>query len=805
MGDVRRARGRSEMVVPGVLLGVLLSLGIAPAAVTTTAPQDQRSATPAGEARPFIPGEVVVRYRAGIPTAARGAARLAARSRLAKAFPSAGLELVRFSAESSVAAAVAALERRPEVLYAEPNYRYRATADVPDDPLFGDLWGLSNTGQAVVGVAGTPGADVDAPGAWALTTGSPDVVVAVVDTGVDVDHPDLASNIWTNPGEMGDGKESNGRDDDGNGYADDWRGWDWVSGDNEPRDLHGHGTHVAGTIAARGNDSSGVAGVTWSSKIMPLRVLDESGSGANADIAAAFAYAGAMGARVVNASFAGPDLSQAMADAIAGAPASLFVVAAGNEGANNDSPSTPSYPCDHVAPNLVCVAATDQRDRLAGFSNYGTRSVDLAAPGVMILSAQPPIVTAYTESFDADIAGRWVTGGTNDTWDRTTEAGGGMLTDSPGGEYLDGTDSWAAPAADLDLSGLIGCRLRYALSLDLDGGADRLLVEASSGGAEWSEITSRTGAGTQTVSDDLSAFDGRPDVRFRFRLVSDGSGTADGAHLDDVEVRCLSTSYAGDEYAYYSGTSMTAPHVAGVAALVWARFGAASVAEVRNRLLCGAEPLDGLAGKTVTGARLSALRALEDPTCLTLAAPATVVYGRAATLSGKLSTADAVGLAGRVLTIRQRPYGAAAFSSLGTVVTGSGGTWSVAVKPAKRTVYRVTFAGASSVLSGASPARTVQVRTTVSLSVADTTLRLGRSVSFSGRVGPAHAGKYVRLERWTGSSWAQVKSAKTGSSGGFSGTWKPPARGTYRLRIRFPAPDADHGQGVSGRRDVRVS
>ena len=336
-------------------------------------------------------GEVIVRFSADADSSERADARRSVDGEVERSLPVSGLELLALPQGHSVSDSVETLESSPDVAYAEPNF-YRGSAVVPNDPSFADLWGLQNMGQLVHGTVGLPDADIDAPEAWDSTTGSAGVTIAVVDSGIDPNHPDLRDNIWTNPGETGAGREGNGRDDDGNGRVDDWRGWDWVDGDNSPADANGHGTHVAGTIAARGNDGVGIAGVAWRGKVMALRVLGAGGSGTVADVVSAYGYAAKQGAAVVNASLGGSGLSRAEGDAIAAATNTLFVVAAGNggdDGIGDDNDVVPHYPCNHTAPNLVCVAATRREDLLAGFSNFGTTSVDLAAPGTNILSAQP--------------------------------------------------------------------------------------------------------------------------------------------------------------------------------------------------------------------------------------------------------------------------------------------------------------------------------------------------------------------------------------------------------------------------------
>ena len=346
-------------------------LVIACVAIAVPANAAGRSAAPVRASR-WVAGEVVVRYRADV-AAGRRASIADQMGSEARTLPVRGAELLKLEDGQSVSSAIDELEARPEVLYAEPNYVVTA-ARVPNDPGFARTWGLHSSNDV----------DIDAPEAWAVTTGSSDVTVAIVDTGVDYNHPDLAPNVWRNPGESGSGKETNGIDDDRNGLVDDHRGWDFADGDRDPIDVHGHGTHVAGTVGARGNDGIGVSGVNWDVQLMPLRVLGANGSGSTADVASAIRYAAANGASVVNASLGGPDYSRMVADAIAASPGVLVVAAAGNDGTNNDT--TASYPCNLSSANVVCVAAHTSGDALADFSNYGATSVDLGAPGSMIYS-----------------------------------------------------------------------------------------------------------------------------------------------------------------------------------------------------------------------------------------------------------------------------------------------------------------------------------------------------------------------------------------------------------------------------------
>lgn len=266
------------------------------------------------------------------------------------------------------------------VRIAEPDFIVHASL-LPDDSSFSQLYGLHNTGQT----GGTADADIDAPEAWEITTGSRSVRVGIIDTGIDYTHPDLAANMWTNPAEIA----GNGIDDDGNGYIDDVRGWDFVNNDAHPMDDHYHGTHCAGTIGGVGNNGSGVAGVNWQVSLVGLKFLSATGSGTTSDAVEAVSYANGLSLDFTSNSWGGGGFSQALYDAIAAANTAghLFIAAAGNSGLNTDS--SPNYPSGYDLPNIIAVAATDHADQLASFSNYGVVSVDLAAPGVNTVSTSP--------------------------------------------------------------------------------------------------------------------------------------------------------------------------------------------------------------------------------------------------------------------------------------------------------------------------------------------------------------------------------------------------------------------------------
>ena len=311
------------------------------------------------------PTELIVRFESGATAADRLDARKGARAGFERQLPVQGMQLVEVESGQSAAAAERSLERSDSVLYAERNATVSAFLR-PNDPYFPQLWGMENTGQSIRGTTGTPDADIDATDAWdARVAGG--TIVAVIDTGVDATHPDLAPNLL--PGK------------------------DFVAGDDDPSDENGHGTHVTGTIAADRGNGIGVAGVADdAARILPLRVLDGAGSGRISDVILAYGQAFQSGAKVVNLSLGSTTSSRAEHDAIAAFPTMLFVAAAGNggpDGVGDDNDAVATYPCAYALPNVVCVAASDNRDQLAPFSNYGALSVDLAAPGVSIASTWP--------------------------------------------------------------------------------------------------------------------------------------------------------------------------------------------------------------------------------------------------------------------------------------------------------------------------------------------------------------------------------------------------------------------------------
>lgn len=334
----------------------------------------------------FMEGELLVKFKSGVLSASSVRAHQSLGAALLRTYSLVpDLEHVKLPKGLSVRDAVINYMADPNVEYAEPNYIRRSATTISNDLYFGQQWALRNTGSFA---GGTSGADMKAADAWDIsrTTGA---IIAVVDTGIDYNHVDLVGNMYINPSES-----LNSIDDDGNGKIDDWRGWNFVSNTNDPMDDNGHGTHVSGIVGATGDNGIGVSGVLWRVKIMPLKILDSRGDGTVANSVAAIQYAISKGARIINASYSGSDYSSAEYDAINAANTSgaLLIAAASNGdndglGVNNDH--SPQYPASYSLANIISVAATDQNDKRATFSNFGLTSVHVAAPGVYILSTVP--------------------------------------------------------------------------------------------------------------------------------------------------------------------------------------------------------------------------------------------------------------------------------------------------------------------------------------------------------------------------------------------------------------------------------
>lgn len=367
----------------------------------------------------FQPNELIVQWKQNSTLAEITDLRIELKVQRSLNITNSTLELWIIGADQKLAVPdlVNKYKNHPNIELIEPNYLYTIDDIIPNDPLFTKLWGLNNIGQ-------NPEADINATAGWGIKQESASIKVAVIDTGIDWGHPDLVDNIWQNSGEDADGDghvmewiegqwvfdpgDENGIDDDNNGYVDDFVGWDFYNNDNNPYDDNGHGTHVAGTIGAKGNNGIGVAGVTWNVQMAGLKFLSGRGGGRNSDAIAAVNYAVNMGMHISNNSWGGGNYSTSLYNAIQnGANQNhLFIAAAGNNGFNTDI--TPIYPAAYNLDNIVSVTATDSIDNLAHFSNYGATTVDLGAPGTKILSCFPN--NSYRELSGTSMATPHVTG-----------------------------------------------------------------------------------------------------------------------------------------------------------------------------------------------------------------------------------------------------------------------------------------------------------------------------------------------------------------------------------------------------------
>ncbi len=334
-----------------------------------------------------VPGEYVVKLKNTYAISSVNILSQQLGAYVKSTIPNQGIVVVKRPVFELTDSVIKTMSQNPLVDIVEPNFIYRINK-VPNDPSFGKLWGMQNTGQKdsenKVGIAGV---DIGAVQAWDIETGSKNTIVAVIDTGINYNHPDLKDNLWTNEAELN-GKA--GVDDDNNGIIDDIYGANFVdaakpTGDN--LDDHGHGSHCSGTIGARGDDGKGIVGVSWNVRIMGVKFLSKDGSGSLEGALKAVDYATTMGAKILSNSWGGGGYSETLKQAIqrsndAGA---IFIAAAGNESNNNDS--NPTYPATYDVPNVLSVAAIDNRGQIASFSNYGKTSVHVAAPGVNIFSS----------------------------------------------------------------------------------------------------------------------------------------------------------------------------------------------------------------------------------------------------------------------------------------------------------------------------------------------------------------------------------------------------------------------------------
>lgn len=544
----------------------------------------------------YVEGEVLVRFRATETLAsaqeisARHGLTMARHFGWLSAHEGQVIGLLR-SATQSTAGLLAELKSEPAVALAEPNFlRWATDLRLPNDPRFAELWGLQNAGQAVNGFAGTPKTDIRFLKAWGLARQvTNEIVVGVIDTGIDPTHPDLTNNLWINPGEI----SGNGIDDDANGYADDVHGYDFALGTGTLTDSGFHGTHVAGTVAASGNNGIGVVGVDFQARLMALKVSTDGTDLDTAAIIDATQYATMMKSRGVNvvalnASYGGGSPSSIEISSIqaAGNAGIVFCAAAGNESANNDI--TLQYPASYRLPNMIVVAASDQNDALASFSNFGATTVDLAAPGVNVLSCLP-----------VDQAGElsYVQQATNVfTADALTFSGLTSSSGVTGTIYFCGLGNPADfPAAVSNNIALIqrGTLLfSEKVANAMAAGARAVIIFNNVAGNFLGTLGS---ANNYVPAIGISQADGQA-----LQAALPGTGTVVNV-TDPTQI-----------YQFLNGTSMATPHVAGAVAFAARNFPNDSVPQRIQRILTNATPVAALTDKTITGRRLDLARIVDS-------------------------------------------------------------------------------------------------------------------------------------------------------------------------------------------------
>lgn len=598
-----RFRGVTACGVAAILLVAAGAGAVAPPPIPIpTAPDGQN----------YVAGELIVRFRAHGPEQTK-AATLRRLGAVADAdVGSTGYTRVKLSAGDDMAQAIARYRDDPAVESVQPNYRY-VPQQLPNDARFGEQWALRNTGQTVwqgpsfPNNPGPAGADVGIAGAWDLVTDCSNTIVAVIDTGVNYTHVDLAANMW-------DGSAS--------GYP--RHGYDFVHDDDDPMpaDGDGHGTHVAGIIAAVGNNGVGTSGVCWQARIMALRAMDAAG-GRTSTVIEAMHFAVIKGARIINLSLGGDGEDKALLAEIESARQQgvVVVTAGGNGGRDIDiHESAAFYPCSFPSDNIVCVAAIDQAYDFAWFSNSGSRSVDVGAPGINALSTRSGDSQLW--SWDSGWqfcngalttpavcnAGSYENNADDRLWRTVDLSAGDLLGAGVTGSYVlrtaDGSPPW--PYTDTDPDALVG-------SYDRDGN-DPFVV---GGPVTYLPDASQVSTFVLSLHDCLT-----PTCRAALRFTSDGAGTAAGPKL------YLSMLHLAQRdstvYDYAGGTSMATAYTTGIAALVWAYNPNYTYADVVNAVKYSGDVVGALQSRTATGRAVDAMEALRyinAPSGITISNP----------------------------------------------------------------------------------------------------------------------------------------------------------------------------------------
>ncbi len=575
-----------------IIIAMALLIGARPG---TFGPQKKR-----GMLKRYVEGEVLVKFKEGVPAMSQARKAGAFGGRTLKRIGRRGeIMHIRLRDAQRVEDAVAEYMQDPDVEFAQPNYLYRAMITMPDDPEYEHLWGLKNGGQEITPSSyqtnnpGTNGCDMDLEQVWDQIHDCSSIVVAVVDTGINYDHVDLVANMW-----------------DGSTVGHPNHGYDYESNDDDPMDLNGHGTHVAGTIGAVGDNGTGTVGVCWAVKLMAVRVLDAAGSGTTVNVANGINFAVDHGARIINLSLSGPSKDQTLYNALSYAKDHdvLAVVVAGNESENNDQ--VVSYPCNFNLDNIICVAALDQSYNLADFSNYGKKSVDVGAPGTNIMSEWAGAVDEITDDFNSGGVLDWRRNDTN--WDYNW-LGLHTLTNPYNFNYSNKYSTYLYSSVYksftmngnedsmvLDFWAWVETEYRY----DTFGiYKSSVIADPCSSGSPVDILTGSTLGDYYPFSYDLSLAK-KATCSIGFLLRSDSSITRRGISIAELKIKTLTLNTI--TYDTVDGTSMAVPHVSGLAALLLAYNPSYTYKDAAAAIKYGGDAISSLEGKTTTGKAVDA-------------------------------------------------------------------------------------------------------------------------------------------------------------------------------------------------------
>jgi len=546
----------------------------------------------------FMHGELIIKFRKGVSESKSktyiSKSDIAISDKILFRKNTSIMRRIRLAPSVTVEKAITELRKNPDVEYVQPNYKYNLYT-IPDDYEFASQWGLHNTGQTINRTSGTAGFDSNAVNAWDITTNCDEVIIAVLDSGINYTHRDLAANMWNGVSCV---------DDLGNPLGGCATGYDFVENDKDPKDMSGHGTHVAGIIGAKGNDGNRISGLCWNAKIMAVRIFDPSGGGTTENIISGINFAINNGAKIINASWGTTEYDQALYDAIKDARDNgvLFVAAAGNYHRNNDTYSV--YPANFDLDNIISVAAIDQDGELAYFSCYGLTSVDIAAPGTNILSDYPAQMVDATEYFSS-WSREW--GWEYEDYITYNYIFKGSLRNFKSRNHM---DSSAYRVFDLTVNNPDYVMLKYKVwNYYIQEDVNFVHTVIDIGGQRPSNILGTFNKINLSYVYDLTPYiTNHTSIGFRF--VTTTVIPNEGIEIDPFMISRWYHYEDATTCMFNNGTSMATPFVTGVAGMVWSENTGLTYAQVKSKILNGARFNANLTDKIAGSRMLDAAGAL---------------------------------------------------------------------------------------------------------------------------------------------------------------------------------------------------